>query len=249
MHWNFCGGFNDLPTELVPLGFQQLIQVNGDESLPPDKVDITSSDLEFFVYPFADKEIIDVPVLTNDKNEQFGLQLCNNNLYDRIYIKKIEKKSSVDKAFNKSTINKLKGSFITHINNDPVFSIKDASKTLKKFYEEHIRQNQRVAEKFSFSITFALEKKLLGPKFKKAIDEYYGYTLGTTKNIKSKPERMQDMDEVDDGSTRFVADTKIFKIFNDVEYKGTVTGYDHKLSLYHILYENNNDEDFYHNKV
>ena len=79
-HCNFDEGFNDLLTELVPLGFQQLIWANRDESLPPDENDITSSDLEFFVYPFADKEIIDVPVLPNDKNDQFGLQLRNNNL-------------------------------------------------------------------------------------------------------------------------------------------------------------------------
>ena len=78
-----------MSTESVPLGFQQLIQANHDESLPPDDVNITSSDLEFFVYPFADKEIIDVPVLPNDKNEQFGLHLCDKDLYDRDYIEKI----------------------------------------------------------------------------------------------------------------------------------------------------------------
>ena len=39
------------------------------------------------------------------------------------------------------------------------------------------------------------------------------------------------MDEVDYDRTKFVVGTKIFKIFNDVEYKGTVTGCDHKLRL------------------
>ena len=77
---------SDLPTESVPLGFQQLICANWDESLPADDVDITSSDLDFFVYLFADKEIIDIPVLPNDKNDQFGLQLCDDDLYDWVYI-------------------------------------------------------------------------------------------------------------------------------------------------------------------
>ena len=41
---------------------------------------------------------------------------------------------------------------------------------------------------------------------------------------------------VDDDSTRFLVGTKVFKVFNDVEYKDAVTGYDHKKQLYHILY-------------
>ena len=84
---------------------------------------------------------------------------------------------------------------------------------------------------------------------KKAIDEYNGYTPGTTKTIKSKPEELPDMADVDDDSTRFVTGTKVFKVFNDVEYKGVVAGYDHKTQLYHILYEDGDAEDYYHNEV
>ena len=43
--------------------------------------------------------------------------------------------------------------------------------------------------------------------------------------------------------------TKIFKVFNDVDDKGNVPGYDHKKQLYHILHENGDGEDFYHNEV
>ena len=59
-HCKFDEDFNDLPTESVPLGFQQLVQANRDEPIPADDVDISSSDLDFFVYPFANKQIIDV---------------------------------------------------------------------------------------------------------------------------------------------------------------------------------------------
>ena len=90
-------------------------------------------------------------------------------------------------------------------------------------------------KKIFFSVTFAPKKKLLGNKLKKAIDEYNGYTPGLTKTIKSKPEELPNMADIDDDSTRFLVGTKVFKVFDDVKYKGAVTGYDHKKRLYHIL--------------
>ena len=248
----FDEGFNDLPIESVPLGFQQLVRANRDEPISSDDVDISSSDLDFFVYPFADKQIINVPIQSNNKDKQFGLQLQDDDLYDPVYIEEIKNKSSVAKAFNKSTLKQLKGSFITHIDGDPVFNTKDATKKLEKLYSEYLSQDQGVAGKkqnFSFSLTFAPEDKLLGIKLKKAIDEYNGYTSGTTKTIKSKPEELPYMADVDDDSDRFITGTKVFKVFNDVEYKGTVTGYDHKKNLYHILYEDGDAEDYYRNEV
>ena len=56
---------------------------------------------------------------------------------------------------------------------------------------------------FSFQITFAPERKLQGAKLKKVTDEFYGYTPGTNKTIKSKPEKLNDMKNVDDDSTRY----------------------------------------------
>ena len=81
------------------------------------------------------------------------------------------------------------------------------------------------------------------------MDDYYRYSLGTTKTIKSKPIPDLDLEDADDKSTKFPVSKKIFKVFNNVEYKGYVTGYDHKRKLYHILYEDSDAEDFYHNKV
>ena len=57
------------------------------------------------------------------------------------------------------------------------------------------------------------------------------------------------MKEVVNESTTFYVGTKTFKVFNDVEYKGSVKGYDHKKRLYHILYEDGDTEDLYHNEV
>ena len=104
-------------------------------------------------------------------------------------------------------------------------------------------------KKFSFSATFASEKKILGNKLKKAINEYNGYIPETTKTIKFKPEELLVMEDVDDDSTIFLVGTKVFKVFKDVEYKGAVTGYDHKKQLYHILYKDDDVEDYNHNEV
>ena len=78
------------------------------------------------------------------------------------------------------------------------------------------------------SITFLSRKKLLRAKFKKSNDNYYRHTPGATKTIKSKPIPDLDSKDVDDDTTRFLVGTKIFKVFNDVEYKEFFTGYGHK---------------------
>ena len=191
-------------------------------------------------------------VLSTKKNHQFGFKLKNDELYGHVYIDKISDKSSVDQAFNKSTWSKLWGFFITYIDGDPVFNAKDASAKLEQLYQEHLQKVQGVAGKnnnnnFSFSITFAPKKKLLGAKLKKAMDKYYGYTPGTTKFIKSKLVLDSDLSDVDDGTKKYEVGTKIFKVFNNVEYKRTITGYNLKKKLYHIIYEDGDAEDLYHN--
>ena len=78
------------------------------------------------------------------------------------------------------------------------------------------------------------------------MDDFYGFKAGTTKRIKSKPDSMEDLD---DGSGRIPFKTKIFKVFDGVEYKGEVQGYDVKEKLYKIKYEDEDIEDMYHNEV
>ena len=74
-HCKFDEGFNDLPIESVPIGFQQLILINQNQRLPEDATEINTGDLDFFVYPFSKKQTIKVPVMVNDRNKQFGLKL------------------------------------------------------------------------------------------------------------------------------------------------------------------------------
>ena len=88
-----------------------------------------------------------------------------------------------------------------------------------------------VGKNFFSSIIFAPEKKLLGDKVEKTMDNYYGYNPGTTKIIKPKLIPDLDLDDVGDKITRFPVGTNIFKIFNDVEYKRLGTGYESKNSI------------------
>ena len=57
-------------------------------------------------------------------------------------------------------------------------------------------------------------------KLRRAIDDYHHFSPGTTKKIKSKhiEEPAEDMDAVDDNSTRFHVGTPVFKVFGKVEH-------------------------------
>lgn len=75
------------------------------------------------------------------------------------------------------------------------------------------------------------------------MNKYYGYTSGSIKTVKSKPGELLNMQYIVSNLVRFSVCTKVFKVFNDVEYKGTVTQCDLKKKLYHIHYEDGNPED------
>ena len=66
-HCKFDEGFNDMPIESVPIGFQQLIQINQNEHLPEDDIEINTKDLDFFLFIRSlRKKNIKVPVIANN---------------------------------------------------------------------------------------------------------------------------------------------------------------------------------------
>ena len=71
------------------------------------------------------------------------------------------------------------------------------------------------------------KSKLQGEKLKKAIDDFHNYTSGTTKQIKSKPDTVSEDLEILDAPTenRYDVGTKIYKVFDGTEYKGSIMGY------------------------
>lgn len=54
---------------------------------------------------------------------------------------------------------------------------------------------------------------------------------------------------VDDGSTRFHVDVPVFKVFGKVEYLRSAAGYNLVNKLYHIIYYDDNTEEYDHNEV
>ena len=113
---------------------------------------------------------------------------------------------------------------------NPVFDTNSTEQILQDLYTQYI-QDQGVAagnksnlknksnskskskstskSDFGFQIIFAPERKLQDAKLKKAMDDFYGYAPGTTKMIKSKPDKLPDMKDVDDGSTQYPLGTYV----------------------------------------
>ena len=101
---------------------------------------MSKHDLQFFVYPFSDKEVATIPINLNESSESFGFILNDDELMERTYVKELNNtvKSSAAKSFGniKSSRQKLRGSYITHINGDPVFTTSQALEKLKSIYHE-----------------------------------------------------------------------------------------------------------------
>ena len=121
-----------------------------------------------------------------------------------------------------------------------MFDVADCTAKLQELYQQHLAQKQGVGEKkekFAFELTFAPEPKLQGEKLKKAIDDFHNYTSGTTKQIKSKPDTVSEELETLDAPTekRYDVGTKIYKVFDGTEYKGSVMGYNNQINKV-ILY-------------
>ena len=122
-------------------------------------------DLHFLVYPFSDKHVTVIYVLFTVKDLSFGLELKYDDLLGSTYVLNIKDNvtSSDAKSFGdiKRSFQKPRGAYITHINNDPVFSTKQATEKLKYLYYKFLQdKDQGVVRKFSFDITFARKENL-----------------------------------------------------------------------------------------
>lgn len=78
-HAKFDKGYNNLPADNLPSNCQQNLCQNG-SSMPIDNKEITTSDLELFLYPFVDKEIATIPVLPSTKDDSFGFKFQDDDL-------------------------------------------------------------------------------------------------------------------------------------------------------------------------
>ena len=74
----------------------------------------------------------------------------------------------------------------------------------------------------------------------------------TTKRTKSKASNDDDDSvsiDVDDRTSRFPIDFRIYKIFDGIEFSGKIIGYDSKSRLYQIEYSDGDQEEMFHNEV
>ena len=169
--------------------------------------------MELYIYPFSEKQTTVVHVSPIEDNLTFGFEMETDELHKRVYISDASKKSTASSIYKSKNgfQNNLKGAFLTHINDIPVFSKPDAVEQLKLLKDRGVKE---------FSITFAPERQITGKKLRHAIDDYHHFSPGTTKKIKLKhiKEPAEDMDAVDDNSTRFHVGTPVFKVFGKVEH-------------------------------
>ena len=107
-------------------------------------------------------------------------------------------------------------------------------------------------ENVSFEITFAREQQLKGRKLNQAIDDYHNLTPDATKQTKSKADNDENVElntDLDDGSERHKTVFKIYRAFDGIIYTGKIAAYDPRDELYHIKYEDGDDEWFFRNEV
>ena len=172
-HAQFDEGFNDLSTDQVPPNVIHLQRANNDEPIPADTDNITTSELRFFITPFAALEHITLKV-TNAKHRHFGIECVDDELIQRAYIKDIKPNSDASRIASslKASRRRLRGAFVISINHHPVFTSNDVHTTLANLQNEGVYKE--------IELTIAPEKKMSIKDVRKAANKY-GLFAPTTK--------------------------------------------------------------------
>lgn len=100
-HAVFDEGFNDLPIEAIPPNYQHIQRINENIRKEIDADELHSSDLHFLVYPFSDKQVATILVLSGATYSSFGFELKDDKLLGHTYISNIKDtvSSSASKSF------------------------------------------------------------------------------------------------------------------------------------------------------
>ena len=83
----FDEGFNDVPIESLCPNAQHLLRVANGNDLTEIKgsVDV-AADLEFYIYPFSEKQTTVVHVSPTEGDPTFGFEMKTDELHKRVYI-------------------------------------------------------------------------------------------------------------------------------------------------------------------
>ena len=147
-------GFNSVPIEsLSPNAHHPLLGANGNDLTKNiDNVD-AASDLELHHYSFLENQTTVVHASLNENDPIVGFEMKTGVLYKLVYISNASSKSITSSIykFKKCFRNNLKGAFLTHINDIPVFSKADAVKQLKILIDRGCRNLHYVCSRTPYN--------------------------------------------------------------------------------------------------
>ena len=141
-HCVFDEGFNDVPVESLPPNVKHLIRINDGTRVDMKSHEMSCKDLAFHVYPFLDLQDVTIKVQANSKSEDFGLNVCEDEIYQRVYLHEFKKNPPAAKSVTPKQRKDLRGLFITHVDGHPVFSYDDTINKLKELFVQHCKQDE-----------------------------------------------------------------------------------------------------------
>jgi hypothetical protein len=129
-HARFDEGMNDLPLEAIPPNVQHLHRMQAGDPIPADTVSATITPFGFHLTPFLSERDVTVKVKCSDPT--FGFRILSDSTSNRAYVSEILPRTSSATMCSspKATSRKYKGSFLTAINDSPVFTAADATRLL-----------------------------------------------------------------------------------------------------------------------
>ncbi len=162
-HVRFDEGMNDLPHAEIPPNVIHLQRTQDGEPFPAEKFDATLPDLDFSPSPFKHLRSYNVEIRCD--HPTYGLSLATDTLLQRVYVHNLIPQTSASHlhSSHKASCNKIRGAYITSINDVPVFTLDDARMQFAILRERQV---------FSFPITFATEKRLTARQYQAALHEH-----------------------------------------------------------------------------
>ena len=100
VHCVFDEGFNDVPIESLCPNAQHLLRIANGNDLTEIKGSVdAASELEFYIYPFSEKQTTVVHVSPTEDDPTFGFEMKTDELHKRVYISNATKKSTASSIF------------------------------------------------------------------------------------------------------------------------------------------------------
>ena len=96
----FDEGFNDVPIESLCPNTQHLLRIaNGNDLTEIQGSVDAASELEFYIYPFSEKQTPVVHVSTTEEDPTFGFERETDELHKRVYISDASEKSTASSIY------------------------------------------------------------------------------------------------------------------------------------------------------